>query len=89
MIVPHLHQAYCRIVNANQYKTLKAHLSAREKEILEWIKQGKSTWDISVILGISQSTVNFHIYNTLRKLEATNRVQAIAIAIHMGIIAPM
>jgi DNA-binding CsgD family transcriptional regulator len=89
MIVPHLHQAYCRIAPGNQGETRKALLSAREKEVLDWMKQGKSTWDISVILGISQSTVNFHIYNAMRKLKATKRAQAIAVAIHMGIISPI
>ena len=61
-------------------------LSLREKEVLNWIKQGKSTWDISVILGISRSTVNFHVNNILQKLDAVSRAQAVAIAIEQGLI---
>lgn len=88
-VIPHLHQAYYRIVDRKKFKYHKTILSNREKEILDWLKLGKSSWDISIILGISQNTVNFHIYNILRKLKAVNRPQAIAIAIHMGIISPV
>lgn len=61
-------------------------LSKREKEMLHWIKHGKSSWEISVILDISVSTVNFHVTNMMRKLEAVTRTQAIARAIELGII---
>jgi DNA-binding CsgD family transcriptional regulator len=61
-------------------------LSAREKEVLNWLKQGKSSWEISVILGISESTVNFHVYNVMHKLDASSRPQAVAAAAHLGLI---
>jgi LuxR family transcriptional regulator, quorum-sensing system regulator CviR len=86
LIIPHLHQAYHRIFHKVQSGKDRALLTGREREILNWLKLGKSSWDTSVILGISQSTVNFHITNILRKLGACNRPQAIAIAIHKGII---
>jgi LuxR family transcriptional regulator, quorum-sensing system regulator CviR len=87
-VVPHLHEAYSRMADMEQSRKNKAVLSGREREILNWLTQGKSSWDTSVILGISQSTVNFHITNIMRKLGACNRAQAIAIAIHMGIVSP-
>jgi LuxR family transcriptional regulator, quorum-sensing system regulator CviR len=89
LIVPHLHQAYARIMNKRISRNNRAILTGREREILNWLKQGKSSWDTSVILGISQSTVNFHITNIIRKLGACNRSQAIAIAIHKGIVSPV
>jgi DNA-binding CsgD family transcriptional regulator len=61
-------------------------LSLREKEVLDWLKQGKSSWDISVILGISERTVNFHVYKIMQKLGVTNRPQAVAVAAHYGLI---
>ncbi len=88
IIVPHLHLALSAVSRVKQMGTGDIHFSAREKEVLNWLKQGKSSWDISVILGISQSTVNFHVYNVMNKLGATNRPQAVAVATHMGIIAP-
>jgi DNA-binding CsgD family transcriptional regulator len=56
-------------------------LSSREKEILKWLMEGKSTWDISTILQISERTVKFHVDNTMKKLDAVNRTHAVAIAL--------
>ena len=56
-------------------------LSVREREIMNWIMQGKSTWDISAIINISESTVNFHINNLMKKLGAVNRSHAVAIVL--------
>jgi DNA-binding CsgD family transcriptional regulator len=61
-------------------------LSGREREVIAWLQEGKSSWDISVILGISESTVNFHVYNVMRKLGAKNRPQALAIAARRGLL---
>jgi PAS domain S-box-containing protein len=61
-------------------------LSPREKETLGWIMQGKSTWDISTILKISERTVKFHVDNILKKLSAVNRTQAVAIALREKLI---
>ena len=63
-----------------------ASLSMREKEVLKWLKMGKSSWDISVILDISERTVNFHITNIMNKLDAMTRTQAVAICIEKGLI---
>lgn len=61
-------------------------LSMREKEVLKWLKMGKSSWDISIILDISERTVNFHITNIMNKLDAMTRTQAVAISIEKGLI---
>ncbi|RJR23077.1 MAG: DNA-binding response regulator [Nitrospiraceae bacterium] len=61
-------------------------LSLREKEVLNWLKQGKSSWELASILMIGESTVNFHITNIMHKLNAVSRVQAVAIAIEQGLI---
>ena len=84
-IIPHLHQSLVRIMVQERAKQ-KVNLTPREKEVLKWIKEGKTSWDISVILGISERTVNFHINNIKHKLDAVSRVQAVAIAIEQGLI---
>lgn len=61
-------------------------LSMREKEVLKWLKMGKISWDISIILGITERTVNFHITNIMNKLDAMTRTQAVAISIEKGLI---
>lgn len=54
------------------------HLSKREQECLEWACQGKTSWEISQILGISERTVNFHMSNCIHKTDSVNRQQLIA-----------
>jgi DNA-binding CsgD family transcriptional regulator len=56
-------------------------LTTREREVLTWISLGKSAWEIGEILGISKRTVDEHAQTAARKLGATNRTQAVAIAI--------
>ena len=53
-------------------------LTARERESLALVAEGKSDWEISVIFGISESTARFHVDNARRKLGAVNRAQAVA-----------
>ncbi len=62
------------------------NLSARETEILKWAGDGKSRWEISVILHVGNETVKWHVKNILRKLNAVNTTQAVAIAIERGFI---
>jgi LuxR family quorum sensing-dependent transcriptional regulator len=45
-------------------------LTAREREVLRWVAGGKTSWEISVILRISERTVKFHLVEALRKLNA-------------------
>jgi LuxR family quorum-sensing system transcriptional regulator SolR len=61
-------------------------LTAREREVLRWTGDGKTSCEIGQILGISERTVNFHVNNILSKLPATNKVQAVVKAVVMGMI---
>ncbi|MBI4683041.1 MAG: helix-turn-helix transcriptional regulator [Nitrospirae bacterium] len=61
-------------------------LSKREVEVLNWLKNGKSSWDIATILNISERTVNFHVRNIMQKLNAVSRTQAVAVAIENNLI---
>lgn len=85
-LTPQLHLALSHIFNNKKSNINYSILSTREKEVLNWLKQGKSSWEISVILGISESTANYHVYNIMGKLNATNRPQAVAIAARLGLI---
>ena len=62
-------------------------LTARESEVLGWIKAGKNNWEISEILHISERTVKFHVANLCRKLGANTRAHAVAIALQRGLLA--
>lgn len=61
-------------------------LSKREVECMSWLIQGKTSWEISRILTISERTVEFHISNIVEKLGCTNRQHAIAKAIIQGVL---
>lgn len=61
-------------------------LSERERECLLWVSVGKTAWETAAILGRSQRTVEFHLTNAIRKLNAANKVHAAAIAIRNGIL---
>jgi LuxR family quorum sensing-dependent transcriptional regulator len=62
-------------------------LTPRERECLQWAATGKSEWEISQILGISEHTSEKHLLNAKTKLGAVNRVQAVAEAIRRGYIS--
>ncbi len=49
--------------------TEKGILSMREKEILHYIAQGKTTIEIASLLFVSKSTIDTHRKNMMRKLE--------------------
>jgi DNA-binding NarL/FixJ family response regulator len=54
-----------------------AVLSRREKEILEWLSQGKIYKEIGAELGITAETVRKHVYHIYEKLHVNNRVEAV------------
>lgn len=50
----------------------------RERDAIAWVAEGKSDWEISMIPGVSESTMRFRVDNARKKLGAVNRVQAVA-----------
>lgn len=61
-------------------------LTPREIEVLERIAGGNRNRDIAEQLFISEETVKVHIKHLMEKLGATDRTQAVAIAVRRGII---
>jgi DNA-binding CsgD family transcriptional regulator len=61
-------------------------LTSREHECLHWLAEGKTSWEISRILSISERTAVFHINNCMMKLGAKNRVQAIMKAVRANVL---
>jgi len=61
-------------------------LTSREREILRWVADGKTSWEVSIILRISERTVKFHLVQASRKLNAVNRTSAVAKALARGLI---
>ncbi len=87
ILTPYLHQAMLRIVDLSPKKDdFEFNISNREKQVLNWIGAGKTNWEISMILGISEQTVKFHVSNILRKLNATTRSHAIFISMQANLL---
>jgi DNA-binding CsgD family transcriptional regulator len=62
-------------------------VSARELDCLRWVAAGKSAWEASVILGISERTVRFHLNSAREKLNCTTTTQAVAKVVAQQLIA--
>lgn len=56
-------------------------LTNRERQVLAWTAEGYSSEAVAARLGLSASAVNYHIANCCRKLGASNKIQAVALAI--------
>jgi len=96
-LAPYIQEAFTRLPAENdaaeslpptKFKsdTQKIWLTPREREILQWIAQGKGCWEAGSIVGISERTVKFHLQNVYRKLDVLNRTQAIVKAMQYNLI---
>lgn len=78
---PHLHLAYMRATSWADHgqPTPPLTLTDREQEIMRWVAEGKTNWEISVILRVSLNTIKFHLKNVYQKLGGVeNRWAAVA-----------
>jgi len=74
------------ILNARAQHTDIIHLTKRETVALEWSARGKSSWEISRILGCSESAINFHFCNIRRKFGVKSRHVAVLLALEHNLI---
>lgn len=65
---------------------LEDELSGRELDVLRRLTQGGSNREIGAELGLSEDTVKTHMKAILSKLHASDRTQAVVIAIRRGIV---
>jgi len=61
-------------------------LTVRERDSLALVADGKTDWEISVILGVAEATARFHVDNGRRKLGAVTRAQAVARLVNQRLI---
>lgn len=78
-IPPHIAQQLAQRVSRIQ-------ISAREKEILQFVAQGMKNREIAEKLCISEFTVRNHVINLLEKLGTRDRTEATAVAIRQGLV---
>ncbi len=95
LLMPYLHMALYRVLGRQNDKgesssavLPSAMFSKREIQVLHWVKNGKTNQEISQILEISQPTVKSHVQNIMRKLNVTNRAQAVGKSATLRLLAP-
>ena len=64
------------------------NLSARQREVLILLCEGLPNKLIGRRLGLSDATVKCHVASILRSLNVGSRLEAVAVAIHIGLVRP-
>jgi DNA-binding CsgD family transcriptional regulator len=81
-LVPIMHDVLCRLIEADNvdgpFAVRLAGLSNREREILEWIGNGKTNREIADILGLQEITVKHHVMSVFDKLGVSKRTQLVS-----------
>lgn len=92
LLMPHLHLALHRMLpscegrnGAELAPTIL--LSKREIQVLHWVRNGKTNQEIGQILGISAPTVKNHLQKIMRKLNVSNRAQAVGKSATLRLVA--
>jgi len=83
VVAPEAMRALVAQRTAAQYEV---QLTEREEEVLRLVGRGFTNPQIADALGISVSTVSFHVHNVLDKLGAKTRTEAVSIAAREGLI---
>ncbi|MGI4848339.1 MAG: LuxR family transcriptional regulator [Janthinobacterium lividum] len=80
------HQSLAGLLVAEHMPEANVQLTSREVEVLRWTADGKTSWETSDIMNISERTVNFHINNTMAKLGVSNKTAAAIKAAILGLL---
>ena len=67
-------------------ESLIEELTARERDVLALVADGRSNREIAAGLGISEHTVKFHLASLFGKLGVSTRTQAVRRALEWGLI---
>lgn len=62
-------------------------LTPRELQVLELVADGLPNKAIAAALGVSDETVKFHLASVFGKLGASNRTDAVRLALKRGLVA--
>ncbi|MFZ6777636.1 response regulator transcription factor [Undibacterium sp. Ji83W] len=93
LLTPHLHLALAHALTSVEEFPIKPGisnktLSERQREILHWLHEGKTNWEIATILKLTEVNVKYHIDQIFAKLDVRSRVHAVAKAYELGLLLP-
>ena len=83
-IVFHVHSYFRRCIALQPAPVRR--LTSKEREVLQWVMEGKTSWEVGRILAVSERTVKFHLRNIYSKLNVVNRAQAVTMASRLRLI---
>lgn len=88
MAATYFHQKYLDLQAKPSVKIItgKPRLTRREREILQWVANGKTDDEIGVILNISRRTVRWNIEKIYGKFDTSNKTVALTKALRHGLI---
>jgi two-component system NarL family response regulator len=67
-------------------RRMRSDLTGREQQILQLVAHGSTNKEIGRALYISENTVRHHVVSIMEKLQVSDRTDAVATAIHQGIL---
>jgi len=90
LLAIYLHEALRNLIGPSRGDLFQQlpKLSPRETECLRWLCEGKSAWEVSVILSISEATVRGYLRSAYEKLGVSTQSQAIAKSVSFGLLTP-
>jgi LuxR family transcriptional regulator len=80
------HNAISEVVIQELIPESTTKLTRREVEVLKWSASGKTSSETGCILGISDCTVEYHLKNSMIKLNCTNKIGTTVKALTLGLI---
>ena len=81
LLGPHLHAALARLQRRAAFvgdTRRQRPLTTRQREVLAWLRLGKSNAEIALILRTSEANVKYHLQRLFQTLGVTNRTHAVA-----------
>ena len=70
-----------------QPRTARADLTARQREVLQLLAEGKSMKEVAAILELTPRTVAFHKYRMMDQLRLKTSAELVKFAVQQGVVA--
>ena len=91
LLLPYLHVHWLALPGSQRARVTglaaTRAASARELEVLHWVREGKSNEEVGKILGISGTTVKSHLQRIYKLLGVSNRMQAVSRGIALRLLS--
>jgi DNA-binding CsgD family transcriptional regulator len=82
----HAQDTAMRVLVSEALQPERPSITPRELEVLRWTMDGKTAWEVGVLLSVTERTVIQHLQNAMRKLECNSKHQAVLKALRLGLI---